>query len=100
MYRNKPAKGFKSPLIIVPSTNIEEANNVSTNQQKTSNDSIKKLFRSTSQILNLFQKAIQENDENYIDENNIEVRGNESKKQDTSDPVETKRSTVASRSKM
>ncbi|XP_014475589.1 PREDICTED: DNA repair and recombination protein RAD54B-like [Dinoponera quadriceps] len=98
MYRNKPVKGFKSPLTALPPTNAEKANDVVTNQQKAANDSAKKPFRSTSQILSLFKRAIQENDDS---DHNIEAKNDASNKKDISDPVgEKKTSTVASGSKV
>lgn len=94
MYRNKLAKGFRSPLIVQPSTNVEEVENVSTNQQKAPDDSTKKPFRTTSQILSLFKKAVQEKD-------NVEVENITINKQDASGPVDEKKtSTVTLESKV
>ncbi|XP_032677670.1 DNA repair and recombination protein RAD54B-like isoform X1 [Odontomachus brunneus] len=96
MYRNKSVKGFKSPLIALPSTNVEEIKNVQTNQQKTPDDSTKKPLRTTSQILSLFKKAVQENDDE-----NVEVENIATNKQDAGDPVvEKKTSTVTLESKI
>lgn len=98
MYRNKPAKGFQSPLVALPSKNVEEAENVSTNQQEVSNDSTKKPFRSTLQILNIFERAIRENDDDY---DNVKVKNTAIKKPDVKNPIDEKKtSTVVSGSKV
>ncbi|XP_025152483.1 DNA repair and recombination protein RAD54B isoform X1 [Harpegnathos saltator] len=101
MYRNKPVKGFQSPLIVLnrnkPPTSAEKANDASRNQQKVPNNSTKP-FRSNSQILSLFEEAIRENDDNY--DNIVETNPSKKEKSNDNPAGEKKTSTVASRSKV
>lgn len=88
MYRNKPVKGFVSPLIIQPSTHIEKINDA-TDQRKTSpNETIKKTVRSRSQILSLFEKATREKE---IVSNDDEVENIAPKKRHAVDAFDEKK---------
>lgn len=101
MYRKKSPKGSRSlfrPLLFLSPTNVEEAESTSTSQQKASNDSAKKPFRSTLQLLNLFEKAIQEDDNENDDK--VKVKDNTLKKQDASEPADEKKITSTSESKV
>lgn len=97
MYRNKPVKGFKSPLVgSSTSTNrAETTDDKASSLPKTPNKATKKPARSSSQILNFFEKAIVENDINR----DI-LRNDAPKKRNADDSINETRATVAPGTKM
>lgn len=91
MYRNRAVKGFVSPLIVQPSA---KENEVSACQEKAPSDLVRKPLRSKLQILNLFEKVIQQNE---IERDNVQVKNNPPTKRDASSPIrEEKTSAVDS----
>ncbi|KAL6260446.1 hypothetical protein P5V15_007972 [Pogonomyrmex californicus] len=74
MYRNRPVKGFISPLIVQSETSKNE---ISKCQEKVTSELVSKPFRSNSQILKLFEKATQESE---IGHNNFQVENDLSRK--------------------
>lgn len=91
MYRNRAVKGFVSPLIVQPSA---KENEVSACQEKAPSDLVRKPLRSNLQILNLFEKVIQQNE---IERDNVQVKNNPPTKRDASSPIrEEKTSAVDS----
>ncbi|KYM80237.1 DNA repair and recombination protein RAD54B [Atta colombica] len=87
MYRNKPVKGFISPLIVQQQTNTEECseNEISACQEKAPSDLVKKSIRSNSQVLHLFKNVTQKDE---IGCGNIEnVENNSSRKRNANSPL-------------
>lgn len=83
MDQNKLVKEFTSPLVSPLQTNVEETKIFAS--QENINNSLKKTLRSNLEILNIFQKAIQENKVNH----DVEIK-NSPKKRDADSLVHEK----------
>lgn len=95
MYRNRPVKGFKSPLIVQPRASVEEhkENEVSACRERVPSDLVRKPFRSNLQILNLFEKVTQDD---KVECDIVQEKTNPPKKRDASSPVREKETSVDS----
>ncbi|KAG5321884.1 RA54B protein, partial [Pseudoatta argentina] len=86
MYRNRPVKGFISPLIVQQQTSTEECseNEISACQEKAPNDLVKKSIRNNSQVLHLFENVTQKDE---IECDNVDLENNSSKKRNANSPI-------------
>lgn len=92
MYRNRPVKGFVSPLIVPARTSAEESENeVSACREKSPCSLVREPFRSNLQILNLFEKVIRENE---VERDNVQVRTVSPRKQNASSPMREKQTSI------
>jgi len=94
MYRNRPVKGFISPLIVQQQTNTEECseNEISACQEKAPSDLVKKPVRSNSQVLHLFKNVTQKDE---IGCDNIEnMENNSSRKRNANSLICEKKMSI------
>ncbi|KAG5334538.1 RA54B protein, partial [Acromyrmex charruanus] len=86
MYRNRPVKGFISPLIVQQQTSTEECseNEISACQEKAPNDLVKKSIRNNSQVLHLFENVTQKDE---IECDNVDLENNSSRKRNANSPI-------------
>ncbi|KAG5312115.1 RA54B protein, partial [Acromyrmex insinuator] len=93
MYRNRPVKGFISPLIVQQQTSTEEysENEISACQEKTPNDLVKKSIRNNSQILHLFENITQKDE---IECDNVNLENNSPRKRNANSPICEKKMSI------
>ncbi|KAG5325996.1 RA54B protein, partial [Acromyrmex heyeri] len=93
MYRNRPVKGFISPLIVQQQTSTEECseNKISAYQEKAPNDLVKKSIRNNSQVLHLFENVTQKDE---IECDNVDLENNSSRKRNANSPICEKKMSI------
>ncbi|KYQ58212.1 DNA repair and recombination protein RAD54B [Trachymyrmex zeteki] len=93
MNRNRPAKGFISPLVVQQQTKTEECseNEIFACQEEAPSDLVKKSVRNNSQVLLLFENVTQK-DEIRCD--NVDVENNSPRKRNTNSPICEKKMSI------
>ncbi|KYN17695.1 DNA repair and recombination protein RAD54B [Trachymyrmex cornetzi] len=98
MFRNRPVKGFISPLIVQQQTSTEECseNEISACQEKAPapSDLVKKPVRNNSQVLHLFENLETLTQKDEIGCDNVDVENNSPRKQNANSPICEKKMSI------